>query len=53
VCKARRKENEQLEEENYSLFNMALLRKFKNARSPSSSPSGNIVMSDSGFDSPA
>ena len=53
VCKARRRENQQLEEENYSLFNMELLRKFKNARSPSSSPSGNIALSDSGFDSPA
>jgi len=52
VCKARRKESERLEEQNYTLFNMELLRKFKNARSPSNSPSGNMAISDSGFESP-
>ena len=52
LSRARRRESNSAQEENYSLFNMELIKKFHNARSPSSSPSGNITVADSGFESP-
>lgn len=53
-CKSR-KENEKPKEDNFSMFNMELLQKFRNTYSPSDdrvSPSGQILTYDSGFESP-
>ncbi|CAH3016806.1 unnamed protein product [Porites evermanni] len=50
-----RKENEKPKEDNFSMFNMELLQKFRNTYSPSDgrvSPSGQILTYDSGFESP-